>query len=57
MIDEILRWRRYKSGHSDRVEMWGHFIIFAGHLQMILSWWFWFEDGYPGVKETIKFIM
>lgn len=53
MIDEALHWRRYLNGHSDRVEMWSHFFIFTGHLQMILSWWIWFLDKYRGVKETL----
>lgn len=52
-IDEALHWRRYLSGHSDRVEMWSHFFIFVGHLLMILSWWQWYSEGYPGVKETL----
>lgn len=55
VVDEALHWRRYIQGHSDRVEMWSHFFIFAGHLLMILSWWKWFDDGYPGVKETLLF--
>lgn len=53
VIDEALHWRRYLNGSSDRVEMWSHFGIFAGHLLMILCWWQWFEEGYPGVKETL----
>jgi hypothetical protein len=56
VIDEGLHWRRYVNGHSDRVEMWSHFFIFAGHLLMILSWWQWFADGYPGVKETLAYL-
>lgn len=56
LIDEALHWRRYLNGFSDRVEMWSHFFIFVGHLLMILSWWQWFDEGYPGVKETLQFI-
>jgi hypothetical protein len=56
IVDEALHWRRYLNGHSDRVEMWSHFFIFVGHLIMILSWWQWFDAGYPGVKETLEFM-
>ena len=55
VVDEVLHWRRYLDGLSDRVEMWSHFFIFVGHMIMIFSWWQWFEDGYPGVKETVLF--
>lgn len=53
VIDEALHWRRYLNGYSDRVEMWSHFFIFTGHLLMIISWWKWFQEGYPGVRETV----
>jgi hypothetical protein len=53
VVDEALHWRRYLGGHSDRVEMWSHFFIFVGHLLMIISWWHWFTEGYPGVRETL----
>lgn len=53
MIDEGLHWRRYFSLHSDRVEMWSHFFIFLGHGIMILAWYYWFSQGYPGVAETL----
>ena len=56
VIDEGLHWRRYLTGFSDRVEMWSHFFIFLGHTIMILSWWHWFNEGYPGVAETLKFL-
>lgn len=56
VIDEGLHWHRYLRGYSDRVEMWSHFFIFAGHTLMILSWWQWFSEGYPGVKETLKWL-
>lgn len=53
VIDEALHWHRYLRMQSDRVEMWSHFFIFLGHLLMILAWWHWFEQGYPGVAETL----
>lgn len=53
LIDEGLHWQRYLTLQSDRVEMWSHFFILLGHLLMISSWWIWFSDGYPGVKETL----
>lgn len=53
LIDEGLHWHRYFTQNSDRVEMWSHFFILLGHLIMIVSWWIWFTDGYPGVKETL----
>jgi len=56
VIDEGLHWHRYLRGFSDRVEMWSHFFIFTGHLLMILSWWQWFNAGYPGVKETLPWL-
>ncbi|MBC7690265.1 MAG: hypothetical protein H7222_00720 [Methylotenera sp.] len=56
VIDEALHWRRYLNGFADRVEMWSHFFIFLGHTIMILSWWHWFNEGYPGVAETLKFL-
>lgn len=56
VIDEALHWRRYIMGHSDPVEMWSHFFIFTGHLMMILSWWLWYMDGYPGVSEILNLL-
>jgi hypothetical protein len=56
MIDEALHWRRYLIKQSDRVEMWSHFFIFLGHILMSIAWWHWFEEGYPGVKETLAFM-
>ncbi|MGE5085074.1 MAG: hypothetical protein ACM3MG_02155 [Bacillota bacterium] len=53
LIDEGLHWYRYLAQYSDRVEMWSHFFIFVGHLIMILAWWQWFSEGYPGVNETL----
>lgn len=55
VIDEALHWRRYLTGHSDRVEMWSHFFIFLGHGMFVLAWWQWFSDGYPGVAETLSY--
>lgn len=55
MIDEAFHWRRYLIGQSNRIEMWSHFFIFLGHLIMIITWWQWFTEGYPGVEETLKF--
>jgi hypothetical protein len=56
VIDEAMHWRRYLSLHSDRVEMWSHFFIFLGHVLMSVSWWHWFDEGYPGVRETLAFL-
>jgi hypothetical protein len=52
-FDEALHWHRYLTKKSDRIEMWSHFFILVGHLTMIISWWNWFDAGYPGVKETL----
>ncbi len=54
VIDEALHWKRYLEGNSDRVEMWSHFFIFVGHSIMILSWSWWYLDGYPGVREILN---
>jgi len=56
VIDEAMHWRRYLSLHSDRVEMWSHLFIFVGHILMSISWYYWFEQGYPGVAETLKYL-
>jgi len=56
VIDEWMHWRRYMEGNSDRIEMWSHFFIFLGHLIMILSWWTWYDSGYPGVRHTLAFL-
>jgi hypothetical protein len=53
MIDEVLHWRRYFELYSDRVEMWAHFFIFLGHGIFVFSWWHWYREGYPGVRETL----
>lgn len=55
-FDEALHWHRYLTKNSDRIEMWSHFFILVGHLIMIVSWWQWFTDGYPGVKETLAWL-
>lgn len=54
LFDEALHWFRYMTQKSDRVEMWSHFFIMFGHLTMILSWWHWFDQGYPGVQATLE---
>ncbi len=53
IIDEGLHWHRYMNMNSDRVEMWSHFFIFVGHNIMVFAWWHWFDQGYPGVAETV----
>lgn len=55
-VDEAMHWHRYLTLKSDRIEMWSHFFILAGHLLMILAWWHWFDSGYPGVAETVAAI-
>lgn len=54
VIDEALHWKRYFEKKSDSVEMVSHFGIFLGHFLFILTWWMWFEKGYPGVSETLQ---
>lgn len=56
VVDEAMHWQRFMAGRSDRVEMWSHFFIFLGHTTMILAWWYWFDHGYPGVAETLRFL-
>ncbi len=53
MVDEGMHWHRYMTEKSDRVEMWSHFFIFLGHLIMVVAWWQWFNEGYPGVDGTL----
>lgn len=55
VVDEAMHWHRYLRLKSDRVEMWSHFFIFVGHILMSLSWWRWFDQGYPGVAETLTY--
>ena len=52
LVDEAFHWRRYVNKQSDRVEMWSHVGILIGHGVMMLGWWVWYFQGYPGVKET-----
>ena len=54
LVDEAFHWRRYVSKHSDRVEMWSHVGILTGHAVMMIGWWSWFFQGYPGVTETLQ---
>jgi hypothetical protein len=56
VIDEALHWHRYMTLNSDRVEMWSHFFIFVGHLIMMVAWWKWFDEGYVGVAETLRYL-
>ena len=55
-VDEAMHWRRYFNGYSDRVEMWSHFFIFTGHFIMMMAWLYWFDQGYPGVAETLRIL-
>lgn len=54
LVDEAFHWRRYVAASSDRVEMWSHVLILAGHATMMLAWWHWFLLGYPGVGDTLS---
>ena len=56
VFDEAMHWFRYHNVESDRVEMWSHVFIMVGHNIMILTWWYWYSSGYPGVKETLEFL-
>lgn len=53
LIDEAFHWKRYTSAHADPVEMWSHVGIFIGHGTMMLGWWLFYHQGYPGVRETL----
>lgn len=53
LVDEAFHWRRYVRKNSDKIEMWSHVGILAGHATMMLGWWVWFAAGYPGVAETL----
>jgi hypothetical protein len=53
LADEVFHWRRYVRSHADRVEMWSHVGILAGHASMMLGWWVWFLRGYAGVPEVL----
>jgi hypothetical protein len=53
LVDEAFHWRRYVRQYSDRVEMCSHVGILIGHALMMIGWWSWFFQGYPGVHETL----
>ena len=53
LVDEAFHWRRYVRKYSDRVEMWSHVGILAGHSTMMTAWWVWFFQGYGGVPQTL----
>jgi hypothetical protein len=53
LVDEAFHWRRYLRHNSDRVEMCSHVGILIGHATMMLGWWSWYIQGYPGVAETL----
>ncbi len=53
LVDEVFHWRRYISDKADHVEMWSHVGIFIGHGIMMLGWWSFYHQGYPGVREAL----
>jgi hypothetical protein len=53
LVDEAFHWRRYVRQYSDRVEMCSHVGILIGHALMMIGWWSWYFQGYPGVQETL----
>ena len=53
LVDEAFHWRRYTSSKSDPVEMWSHVGIFIGHGTMMLGWWLFYYQGYPGVSAVL----
>ena len=53
LVDEVFHWRRYTSDKADPVEMWSHVGIFIGHGTMMLGWWLFYQQGYPGVRQTL----
>lgn len=53
LVDEAFHWKRYTSAHADPVEMWSHVGIFIGHGTMMLGWWLFYDQGYPGVAATL----
>lgn len=53
LVDEVFHWRRYVRHYSDRVEMCSHVGILVGHAVMMVGWWSWFFQGYPGVQQTL----
>jgi hypothetical protein len=54
LVDEVMHWRRYLGGRSDRVEMWSHVFILTGHGIMMIGWWRWYALGYPGVAKGLE---
>lgn len=56
LVDEAFHWRRYVQKNSDRVEIWSHVGILVGHGTMMVGWWAWFWNGYPGVYETLEWL-
>jgi len=56
IVDEWMHWTRYVNKHSDRIEMWSHNFIFIGHILMSISWYYWYDQGYPGVAETLSYL-
>lgn len=56
LVDEVFHWIRYAQSSSDRVEMWSHLGILIGHGIMMLGWWSWYFQGYPGVADTVKLL-
>ena len=56
LVDEAFHWRRYVRQYSDRVEMCSHVGILVGHALMMIGWWSWFLQGYPGVQETLPWL-
>lgn len=53
LVDEAFHWRRYVTRNSDVVEMWSHVGILVGHGTMMLGWWRFYYEGYPGVREAL----
>lgn len=52
-VDEAFHWRRYILHATDRVEAWSHTGILTGHSIMMIAWWSFYFQGYPGVAETV----
>lgn len=56
LVDEAFHWRRYVTEKSDPVEMWSHVGIMVGHGTMMLAWWTFYYQGYPGVADTVALL-
>ena len=54
LVDEAFHSRRCVRQYSDRVKMWSHVGILLGHAVMMIGWWSWFFQGYPGVQDTLR---